>query len=857
MVAVSPRSLRVSWPRVSDLANAPTLCFLRGLATVRDNPFVLLMLRRDARSKALPLWIGLWLVALSAVAVAGLEVATRFRAPLSRAPLPGFAANFPAMLLTTVEFLTIVRAAASRRYGLRAAEMQQCAEHYRLLPLPPAQAAGMRNTYPLATALVMMTLALPLHVVCALAGGEGLFLLPLTHLFILVCSLGVFESPSPERPQPTRGEMTPERMKALQRRRSIVGWVVFAQVFSNLVGRGMTTALGGKLLLWIVFLPFMLPRALLTPIPFFNWHLPVAVPLAAALVPHLTLLARRSGRALSGRAETLRVPPWSLAGLGTVFGLFVLLGYVWRFIVRGDAAWALGATGPDPRLAADGAFVLLLVAWGTLLAGFGFLRGGPITWGPLASPHEVTEPLRGRSATVRELAWLAEAALSVYVPVLAFTLAWLVARDVPVPLTPAAHWALATAMSALAASWALGRLAMRLHQSGKQKLLGFGWLGLILGANAAMFLPPPFGRCILGLFPPSALLGAIPGLGGRIERATAGVLPADLPEPALAVPMLISIAALITVANIRGWAAHPGLARPEPARPARPAVELYARRNFAERVTSNPVAIRLLRGRRVSLQPAAAGTAFALASLSAYAVWVWAILAAMRGAPRGSVAGYLAESPALLGGLVFGTSLLVAVIQAGSAPRQSLRAERAVGALAMTCLTPLSTRQIHSGYVIQPLAAAGLGVAAGALAAPLLFVGVPVRPMAGWLLFAVLWAAFLVWVMVMSGILDGLPRPPWQPVSSLLRRVLSQVAVAATVILGFTLPIVFIGFCADRGPAAVVAHPVFWVGLAALLAGGVYTHVESVLRMELMRSTAIPDKPEPELLEQVAPLRRR
>ena len=80
--------------------------YLRSLLTVRDNPYLLLMARREQRARSLLLRLTLWLLLLAAVTLGGLALGRWFESPLRRVSVGLGPGELAAALLITVEFYT-------------------------------------------------------------------------------------------------------------------------------------------------------------------------------------------------------------------------------------------------------------------------------------------------------------------------------------------------------------------------------------------------------------------------------------------------------------------------------------------------------------------------------------------------------------------------------------------------------------------------------------------------------------------------------------------------------------------------------------------------------------------------------
>lgn len=742
--------------------------YLRSLLTVRDNPYLLLMARREQRARSLLPRLTLWLLLLAAVTLGGLALGRWFESPLRRVSVGLGPGELAAALLITVEFYTVWSATARRRYSLRLAEQENAAEHYRLVPLTWIERAGLRNTYPMLVGLAMMALAVPLHLICAVAGGwDDWWHLIVSHGFMLLpCFIAVDRPP---RSSTRRSRLAEEVDTSSIRKRRKAGVAI---AVSNLLVQALShvgrSSLAQSLVLYIILAPYLLPQALSGPRGFYRFHLPIAVPVLLALVPAVVVWVMRMGRLVDDRPATIRIAPWSLAGLGTVYGLVVLIGFCWHWVADGSIAALLAShSGPmpstamvahpvaDPSRAAEGLFVALLAAWCVVIAGPHLLRSGAVTWGPLPSHHSLREPLSGRRAWLMEWGWTLEAGLSVYVPLLAFLIAcWLGGIPPRVP-SPVILWASLVCMTALMGAWVVGRCHRWLHARGWRRGHRLLWVGLVLLVPLGLYAPPPLGPLCLSAMPVIAGLSLVPGLGGLIGPVTGRLI---LPTPEQAAILQLLLAVVGTLILIRLWRLHPAnRSLPAPTRQPRDTAVLFSKGRALERITPNPVALRILRGRNSTENPYTMAIGFGVFSVLCYLVWGACRGMQVTGASTGLIVGMLSDSPWMLGSLPMAMAMVISVFAAGISTSSPLRMERATGALTHTCMTPLRPKQLMAGYLI-PSAMGTLGRLTGAgIALPLLFVGTDAGLIARILGLVLAVFGFLYSLIAITGLLSGLP----------------------------------------------------------------------------------------------------
>jgi hypothetical protein len=818
---------------VRRLLDTDTIVFLRSLLTVRENPYVWFAARREMRRGQPLVRLVIWLVILALITGGALAIGLRWRSFLALFPVPLGPGRFACAVLMTVEFWTVVLAASARRYGLRQAELANAGDEYRLVPLRPIINAGMRNTYPLAVALLMTACAFPLHLVSFWGGdgrpGEVL----LAHVFLLVACVGAAERPSSLHPM----QRDANTSKA-QRRRMVGVMAALGNVAMQFVARTISGPSSAGIFFWALLFPYLIPGALVVPREFWAIWLPIAVPALVAWIPTITLTARRAARSNDRRAETIFVRPWSLGGLGTVFGLTVAAGFLWPWVANGAIASMVGASSPDPTRSAEALFAVLMAAWAGLIAGPHLLWSASVSWGALRSPDEVTDTPTRRQMVRRELAWGLEAAASAYVPCLAFALAISVGGLAPdslgtyVPPT-------VVAATVLLSCWSLGRLG-RIHRDRGMRvgwLIGWRMVGVacLIGG---LFAPAPYGRYLLAVVPLGAAVSIAPGVVGGISGLAMGSIRADVPTLALAAGAQLAVACVALGAVLYSRRATAAAPRPRRLRTV-PTSILYRRDAYVHRITANPVAVRLLRSRRHNESLHGMFSLFATLSLLAWATWSVCLYLKMTGASPSSVTGWLAECPAPLVALPAVVLLGVSIGQAGSIAGLGLRMERATGALAVTCLTPLRTTTLFLGYVTAPL----LGTVARLLGflpcLPLAFIGVDPGTA---LLVAGIASAALIYFMALVqsvAILNSMPGAGSYGVTDSWGRFLWNLTCGLP-IMGLVGGAVIAGTSAGGGPEGPI------VGLAIALAQPVIGYAVAWSRFRRMRESAIPDSPEPE-----------
>lgn len=836
------------------LVSNPTVVFLRSLFTLRENPFMYLMLRREQRAPHQLARAAVTLAAFGGLTTLGLWLATRWAdvlAAQSASLAPGAAAQ---ALLSTVEFYWLMAVTSKRRYGIRAAELSQAGEQYRLIPLSGPELAGMRNSYALLYGLGCMSLLLPFHVMCAWGGGApGLWYTIAVHLFLAFACIGVFERVGREGRVPQEVDRA-----ALERRRRVGSSIAVVNLVSQFLihGSRMRGALG--LYLWVALYPYLVPGWLSQPRPFYRFVLPAAVPALLAALPYLSLMSRRVARSNNGRPETIRVAPWSLAGPGTVFGLVCVLGFSWPYVETGAvASWVLGAPAPDPALAAAATWVALLTLWGVLIGGPHALFISAVTWGPLPSHHSFVERPRGRRGLLWETAWAAEAAGSVYVPTLAFLIAALIGGLSLGPGLAEVGAALAVCAASLAGGCVINRVARHFAHQGSRRTVRVLWGLWTVACLLGVFAPAPFGRILASLYPPLAALSGAPGLIQWITRRI-GLAAVDFPTPAVA--CLVQLCVAGAGLSLLGWLLRGAdvTAAPKASPPVRDTATIYAQRPVHERYVTNPIAVRLLRSRNQPNVPAPMFILCASVSILAWAFWlscVW--LSRTTGAPSGSFVAAMADMPWAVAQIPLGIALILN-LAAGASTYAALISERATGALAVTCLTPLSSRELLRGYLLAPVVGTIARISGAAIALPLIFIGTSaplVLKIAGGV---AVFATYAFLLSLFGGLLGGLP-----PAKAYGRTgFLSQFVWGLPVTLGWLLfaggfvVLLDCGISASHG-VPLSQRPWLWAALvlAPLLIW--WNASQAKGRLMTLRQDMIAQAPEPELAALIAAGKRQ
>lgn len=707
---------------LSQLRQSPSADFLRGLGTFRDNPFLLFMSRRDLRNPKVLVGLTVYAAVLALAAWAALWVGGRWPGVLRflfpAEPSPGI---FASAIVTTVEFWFVVAWARRVRFALGTALERQAMSDYTLLPLTPAFRGGQQRTYPALFAMALILVALPVQVAASIGGGGGLTVWLATQAFILVCSIWWFDDAA----QTTAWE----RMKAKgvspsqASKRQRAGFIPLLVNLPQLAGHLARTRYGGQATGWVLFFPFVLPAWLLSARSAWDWAIPPALCLLCAMPFSIAVRERVAARALHRRAETVRIPPWAFGLTSTVLGLTVLLGFLWPMIRSGAPARAL-AIGNDPSRAAEGMVAILMLLWAVLA---GALQRAPssVTWGPLRSPQEYTDPLPRRTAWWHEVAWAIEAALSVYVPVTALALAWLIGSNVPWPSLGAVAPTIAAAAAICAAGWGLQRMGEWFQRTMRPRAGGLLYGVYSFVTLAAIALPPPYGRYLLAFHPFTAALGLVPWFRAWIQRVVPFAV-GDLPEPAVSLPAMLAVAALGVVLGSRSWDAWRArfVTAPEPKRGEWGSVAPnYTRISLMERLTANPIPLRLTRSNGATT-PEQAFWLSIVAAGAVYVGWLWCLGLTIVSPAPGPAVRFFTENPWPLAFAATATILTsIGVLSTGGAT--ALRLERAAGTFGVLCLTPMSDREVIDGYLLRPRAMGLATVPALVALAPLLFVGTP------------------------------------------------------------------------------------------------------------------------------------
>lgn len=743
--------------QVARILDSPSGQLLRGLFTVRENAFLLFMSRRDARNRRIPALAVAYLLVMGLVVAGGLALgvyvpsATTYLFP--RNPSAGTLAS---AVLTTAEFWMVVAWARRSRFAASSALERQALADYTLLPLTPAYRAGLQRTYPAFLAAALCVVALPFHVVAAVGGGGGLWDLAATQIFIIVCAVAWVDDPA-QVAHAERNKDIPAPQRARARQRAL--WINLFVNGPNLAFQLSRTRFGSSATAWVLFFPYVLPAWLLAPRLLWWWPAPAAVLLLAALPFSIACSERLAARAIQGRPETIRVLPWSFGLTGTLVGLTLVLGFLWPVIRSGWPARILASPGPDPLLAGEGVLAALLVLWATRSAARFARPESTLTYGPLPSPNEFVDPLDERRARRFELGWALEAVGSLYVPIGAVALAWLIGGDMPWPRPLECLPMLGAAGAIVAALWGIGRFGVWCNLTGRVRLYRWVTAGFTVFSIVGILTPPPYGRYVLALSPYASSLGLIPWV--RQWFAGSFPLPAgDFPAPGLVVPVQLALAAAGTWLGIRTWAVRRA-ALPEAERAEQRVVGSvaphYERITLVERLTRNPIGIRLFRARNAVAPEGILGLSLGGAVL-AYLVWAWCVAWGMV-APRPSiVAEYIARQPWVLAVPVLfavGVSILAAAMQAGT----SVRVERMLGAFGLTCLTPLSDREMLDGYLVKPRLTTRLALAGAVLVLPLLWVNTPTVPVTIAVLSVVVVSVPLAVSVLRLQLSEALPAP--------------------------------------------------------------------------------------------------
>jgi hypothetical protein len=712
--------------QVAHILDTPSGQLLRGLFTVRENPFLLFMSRRDARNRRIPALAVAYLLVMGLVVAGGLALGAYVPAAASYLfPRNPSAGTLASAMLTTAEFWMVVAWARRSRFAASSALERQALADYTLMPLTPSYRAGLQRTYPAFLATALCIAAVPFHVVASMGGGGGLWDLAATQIFIVVCAVGWVDDPAQvAAAEKSKDIPTPQKVRARQR----ALWINLFINGPNLAFQLSRTRFGTSATGWVLFFPYMLPAWLLAPRLLWWWPAPAALLLLAALPFSIACSERLAARAIQGRPETIRVLPWSFGLTGTLVGLTLVLGFLWPTIRTGWPARILASPGPDPLLAGEGVLAALLVLWATRSAARFARPESTLTYGPLPAPNDFVDPLDSRRAWRFEVGWLLEAVGSLYVPVGAVLLAWLIGGDMPWPRPVECLPMLAAAASIVAALWAIGRFGVWCSLTGRMRLYRWTTAGFTIASIVGVLMPPPYGRYVLALSPYASSLGLIPWV--REWFSSRFPLPAgDFPVPGLIIPLQLALAAAGTWLGIRTWAVRRA-ALPEIERPEERAVGSvaphYERIALVERLTQNPIGIRLFRARNAVAPEGVLGLSLGGAVL-AYLVWAvcvgWGMVA-----PRPSIAAdYIARQPWVLAlPVIFAVavSILAATMQAGL----SVRVERLLGAFGLTCLTPLSDREMLDGYLVKPRLTMRLALSGAVLSLPLLWVNTPAVP---------------------------------------------------------------------------------------------------------------------------------
>jgi hypothetical protein len=828
----------MGWP-----LNTDTIAFLRALATVRDNPFLWVSLRRDLRRHRPAVALAAWIGALAVVTACALALGrSPEQFPMVRAlhfP-PG---RFAVAVLLTMEYFLLRGVVRGRRFDLGEAARSQAVDQHRLIPLPPVTYAGMQNTYPLAVGMVLTLCALPLHALALAGGGGRIGEVVFGHLVLLAgCVAPVERWARPRRrvPLAVQGVTSGDWAQV-----GAAGLVVLAgahiaidlamPALQSLATRDPSLLLAGPAR--ILLLPHTIASVALHPAEFWGLRLPPWAPLMLWWMPSVALRARLYGRWDDRTRATARIYPWSVGGVCTAFALTVLCGYLWPCARPGALAPLLGGAGPDSSRAFEAMLGLTLAAWVALVAGPDLDYDRRMWWGlsrPPARPPEPDAPAPGRR---REITWALEAAGTIYVPCLAL-LPVLLVGGISASGLAAVGPALGVGASVLLARSCLGRARQVVGDgvTGKWAIAAWLLMGFLISA-VGVFAPAPFGRWFLAVTPLGAATSLVPGIGAVLGSGAPHPFFQDPPSPAQAAGLQVALACVALAVVLHPRSTRAPQEAPRQAQPALPTVQLFRRDAYLRWITTNPVAVRILRSRKHAPRVWPAFLLTAGLSLAAWFVWGTCLLCVALGANPESVIGMGARYPwplVLVGAML---TWLIGMVQPAATVGCELSAERATGAYTLTCLTPLGTSSLFRGYVAGSLLR-GLAIVVGSLpSVPLLFVGTYQGVV--WVILGVA-VASMVYISALAhsfALLYALPRPETVGLSAPRerRRWWGVGLVPAFALVG-AIALAWVGSSAGA---------TLWYAVGALaLAIPAYAYRLAWLRFRWMRENAIPDRPE-------------
>lgn len=688
------------------IQRTPAIEFLEGLGTVRDNPYLVLLARRHARERRHLRW------SCAFVGVLGLAAWSAAALLAGRAD----AGRWVAAILATVEFHLIFAIARETVFSARLDLGPGASVDVALAPIGAAREGGMRRTYALLVATGLALISLPVHVGAALVVGGD----PVRWLWCQVVCILAAVLPGVAAVTEASGRDSPWAVLRLDGKRdSRLGPGLLPLALSVLIAIGPASASPSSMARSLLF-PDRLVDWLSTS-HLWRWSLPAGLLLVCALPYAVSLRERTWRRYADGRAETIRVWPWSFGLTSTVPGLTLLLGYLWPAIASGVPARYLGLPATDVSRSAEGTLTAMFAGW-CLAVGLLGRAGHAVSYGLLRSPREHVDPLPRGRAWLHELGWMVEAGLSVHVPLMAFALAWTIGGDVPWPSLAATARLAGCAAAICAGAWGLTRAFWWLRE----------WRGLghalalhpvlLSVAVVGVALTPPVSHVLLGLHPLTATLWLTPGLGA----GTAGPLgstPGVQPDSTWLLAGQLACASAGVALGAAAWSARRGRRERRPCArvEATPTSERFARVSLMERLSGNPIAVRHTRGRWVQSLEVTQASCIVLA-LVIDAVWAgllgWSWLSPL--APWAVQELSLHPAPIALLASPF---LFLGPLLCCMGPGNALLVDLTSGTLGATCLTPMSDAEILGGYVDRSRYAAQVMLPGAAMIVPLCFVG--------------------------------------------------------------------------------------------------------------------------------------
>ncbi len=663
--------------------------FLLGLCQVRENPFFWRRLRADTRRRELLRDCAIVIFLFLCATVALLLFHRWAPRGLARYWADVLLYGFTGLHVWTAYFVANARS----RETLHVEEARGTLDFVALCPISPPRMMGMRATYPMLFSLATFVPALPVY---AFLLGLGL-LSPgdLAGLMVVVALISVRPTGSERRRlnKPGAAEQAQSR-RALARSMAQICAAVL--VLDLLILPALSPKVAASVGPIVLTGPLWASRMLFAPVSFYWLRIPpalwlVLLPLAwggAAAAQHERVVQKPGEYPSAGRAARL-----AFSGAA----LFVLVGFLWQPCIVSAAA-RLGSAPYALRLALpttpSDAFAVLIVALALGMAVESLLaRAAPL--GPLLAWREGV--VARATAFSAELFCVGEALASYLAGVAVLALCWAAGAGWQAGIDPRALvGAVVWGMLAVGVCAALGRLLAAAERASQRASV----LAVVL--TLAIFAAPLV-ALLTPLIPKSAAAAVCPlvGLAGELSRV--GELLARAISYRPEVWAVTQFSLLLVLSGAAATVALSGAAAGARA-PAEvvPCAALMRSRHPIEWITSNPIALRILRARRWRTYHTAVGFFALLAFCGALALGIWK--APLLVSLTSHVGLYDANLPAkdkaaAATFIVILTGLwLVALVASGMLTSDVVPTERRQETFSQALLTTLDSRQFFWGY---------------------------------------------------------------------------------------------------------------------------------------------------------------